>query len=280
MSEGRQHYKNLISDYPVLSREEVDKLYEQMSYGGEALRKLAREKMIHHNLRLVIKIVYRYRLSEDAYDDAIQEGNQGLMRAVDKFDPSMGYAFSTYADRWIRYRISQYVSSLYSPAHVPADMQKLNSKVKRAQLELARQHEESQISAKMISDYLDVPVSDVERSLSLSQSAVQMDAPLGGDGGLVGDFYTYAGEDDELSRVETEILTNQVKERILSISEGRERDMVCRAYGIGCEDQTYKEIGESYHLTRERVRQIVEGIVNRAKALVVSESTQALKIAV
>ncbi len=105
---SRHIYHQNLSRYPTLSREEVADLYQIMDSGDEAQRSWAKETMIKHNLRLVLKVANRWRLDHSTFEDAVQEGNRGLIRAVEKFDPSLSFAFSTYAERWIRFRVERY----------------------------------------------------------------------------------------------------------------------------------------------------------------------------
>lgn len=256
MSEGRQHYHNAINRFEPLSREEVTTLYELIDHGSDFEQQWARNKMIEHNLRLVVKVVSTYRLDDDIIEDAIQEGNQGLMRAVDKFDPSTGFAFSTYATNWIRYRVSFYLREHAHVVKIPVDTQKANSKVVMAQRELSSRMDESDITSSVLAEHLGMSVEEVETSLSLVQPKVYLDAQLRSDG-TGGNHYEYYGDKvDYEATLEKSIQYEQAVERINGLHP-KERDMLCRYYGINCKEQNYREIAEAHGLTRQRVEQIV-----------------------
>lgn len=254
---SRHIYHQNLSKYPTLSREEVADLYQIMDSGDEAQRSWAKETMIKHNLRLVLKVVNRWRLDHSTFEDAVQEGNRGLIRAVEKFDPSLGFAFSTYAERWIRFRVERYLGEQFQIVDVPVEMQKLGSKMKHTRERLLRTLDESEVTVERLAREMGEKVSDVRRAFSISQSQVCLDAQLTSDEGS--DHHHFYGDDGhEVESTEKSILMQQVVKRIGELP-AQQRDMIMRHYGLdGQREETLQEIGDTYGLTRERIRQLIK----------------------
>lgn len=255
--DATQLYLNEIGFSPLLSAE------EEVYFGRLALKGdiPARQRMIESNLRLVVKISRRYINRGLSLLDLIEEGNLGLIRAVEKFDPERGFRFSTYATWWIRQTIERAIMNQTRTIRLPIHVVKELNVYLRAARELAQQldHEPT---PEEIAEHVGKPVSDVEKMLALNERVGSIDIPLGGDNekSLV---ETIADEDslDPEQRLQDDNITGNLNKWLDMLPE-KHADVLSRRFGLrGHEMATLEEVGREIGLTRERVRQIqVEGL--------------------
>lgn len=250
--DATQMYLNEIGFSPLLSAEE-EVHYARLALQGD---EMGRRRMIESNLRLVVKISRRYVNRGLSLLDLIEEGNLGLIRAVEKFDPERGFRFSTYATWWIRQTIERAIMNQTRTIRLPIHVVKELNVYLRAARELA-QKLDHEPTAEDIADLLDKPVADVKRMLKLNERVTSVDTPLGpsSDKSILD---TIADErmDDPGTELQKDDIQNNLSQWIEELPE-KQREVLSRRFGLrGYEPSTLEDVGREIGLTRERVRQI------------------------
>ncbi|GAA3716933.1 RNA polymerase sigma factor RpoS [Oceanisphaera sediminis] len=262
-----QLYLGEIGFSPLLTAEE-EVLYSRRALRGDLI---ARKRMIESNLRLVVKISRRYNNRGLALLDLIEEGNLGLIRAVEKFDPERGFRFSTYATWWIRQTIERAIMNQTRTIRLPIHVVKELNVYLRTARELAHRldHEPT---AEEIADALDKPVADVSRMLKLNEKISSVDTPIGGDGDKA--LLDVITDENDLDP-ETEIQDDDIRlslVRWLEELNPKQREVLARRFGLlGYEASTLEDVGREIGLTRERVRQIQVEALRRLKEVLTQQ---------
>ena len=261
--DATQLYLNEIGYSPLLTADE-EKHYARLARSGNDE---GRKRMIESNLRLVVKISRRYINRGLTLLDLIEEGNLGLIRAVEKFDPERGFRFSTYATWWIRQTIERAIMNQTRTIRLPIHVVKELNVYLRAARELTQQldHEPS---ADEIASMLDKPVSEVKRMLGLNERVTSVDTPLGpeSDKSLLDTIAdTHVSDPSQL------LQESDIKDSIgIWLGELTEKqcEVVSRRFGLrGYETSTLEEVGREIGLTRERVRQIQVEALKRLRVI-------------
>ena len=247
-----QIYLNEIGSTPLLTAAEEVFVARASLAGDEA----ARHRMINSNLRLVVMIAKRYTNRGLPLLDLIEEGNLGLMRAVEKFDPERGFRFSTYATWWIRQSIERALMNQGRTIRLPIHIQKDINTVVRCTREL-RSSLRREPSTSEIADVLDRDPGEVSKLLKLSEKITSVDNQLSNDTerSLVDTVSSHV-EDNPLSLVDDEKVEGCLEEWLDDLPD-RQREILARRFGLmGYDASTLEAVGEEVGLTRERVRQI------------------------
>ena len=260
-------YLNEIGFSPLLTAEE-EVYYSRLAQKGD---ESGRRRMIESNLRLVVKIARRYINRGLALLDLIEEGNLGLIRAVEKFDPERGFRFSTYATWWIRQTIERAIMNQTRTIRLPIHVVKeLNSYLHAARrLAQSLDHEPN---AEEIAEMLDKPLTDVKRLLKLNERVTSVDVPVGKDSDkLVIDAIPDENITDPSDLLQDEDVLVNLETWIGQLSQ-KQREVVERRFGLhGYKISTLEEVGNEIGVTRERVRQIQMDALKRLREILESE---------
>lgn len=261
--DATQLYLNEIGYSPLLSADE-EKYYARQARSGD---ESGRQRMIESNLRLVVKISRRYINRGLTLLDLIEEGNLGLIRAVEKFDPDLGFRFSTYATWWIRQTIERAIMNQTRTIRLPIHVVKELNIYLRAARELT-QKLDHEPAAEEIAELLDRPVDDVKRMLGLNERVISMDTPVGvdSDSSMV-DMIADVHEGDPSQLLQDSDIKDNIAIWLEELSE-KQREVVSRRFGLrGFESSTLEEVGREIGLTRERVRQIQVEALKRLRTI-------------
>ncbi len=248
-------YLREIGKIPLLNAEEEMELAQRVIQGD----KRAKDKMAEANMRLVVSIAKRYSGRGLDFLDLIQEGNTGLLRAVEKFDPDKGFKFSTYATWWIRQAITRAIADQARTIRIPVHMVETINKLLRTQRRMT-QELNREPTIEELSKELDMEPEKIEYVMKIKQDISSLDAGVGRDGdeedSVLGDFIE---DEDTVSPEESatnQLLKEQVNDVLSSLSD-REQKIVRMRFGLdNGKSHTLEEVGQEFAVTRERIRQI------------------------
>lgn len=254
-------YLAQIGEYPLLTREEERELAERKCAGDE----VAKNRLINANLRLVVSIAKKYTGQGLPILDLIQEGNIGLMRGVEKFDPSRGFKLSTYATWWIRQAITRAISdqsrTIRIPVHVTEQISKMTKAERGLTVALGRTPSIEEIAAEA-----KMKLENVKEILQIRQDTMSLDTPIGDeDDSCVGDMLS----DPEAMSAEETIMANALGDQLgmcMECLDEREKSVLVMRYGL--DDgvpKTLGEVGEVYGVSRERIRQIENSALRKLR---------------
>ena len=248
-------YLREIGKIPLLTPEEEADLAQRIVKGD----KKAKDKMVESNMRLVVSIAKRYGGRGLDFLDLIQEGNTGLLRAVEKFDPDKGFKFSTYATWWVRQAITRAIADQARTIRIPVHMVETINKVLRTTRKLTSELNREPTNEE-IAKALDMEPEKVDYVMRIKQDIASLDASVGREGddedSVLGDFVEDEERDSPEDSAANQILKEQLSEIIATLTD-REQKIIRLRFGIGGgRPHTLEEVGNEFDVTRERIRQI------------------------
>ena len=257
-------YLREASEIPLLTKEEETGLAKRIEQGD----KVAKDRMAQSNLRLVISIAKNYFTQEMDLLDLIQEGNAGLIRAVEKFDYRKGYKFSTYATWWIRQAITRAIANQDRTIRIPVHMIEKINKMVRTERNLLRKTGKEPNEEELALE-LGIQPEEVEDIRKIAQRTTSLATPIGEEQDAeLGDFIENASSPDPADVVSSIIATESL-DKVLKAMDKRERMVVELRFGLkGQHPRTLGEIGSRFNVSRERIRQIEAKALEHIKAAV------------
>jgi RNA polymerase primary sigma factor len=258
---GHQLYMQEIGKTPLLTREEENKLASQLKRGNKA----ARERMIKANLRLVVKIAYDYANLGLPLLDLINEGNIGLMKAVERFNPKKGAKLSTYAALWIKQSIRRALSNqsktIRLPVHVVDQVHKLHRVSVKLTETFGREPTDDELAVQ-----LGVSPTKAARLRTYGANPISLDAPIGDDDdNRFGDIVEDERASTPYEMLRTKTARQEIRQHVRHLAP-REAEIITLRYGLdGQEPWTLDKVGKKFKVTRERVRQIQEASLNKLR---------------
>ena len=247
-------YLKEIGRVPLLTADEETDLARRLADNPHD--EAARTRLAEANLRLVVSIAKKYVGRGMQFLDLIQEGNMGLLKAVDKFDYTKGFKFSTYATWWIRQSITRAIADQARTIRIPVHMVETITRVKKASSQLLHLNGKDP-SEEEIADFLDMPLEKVREVMRIAQEPVSLETPIGEEeDSHLGDFIPDNAAESPTDAASNTMLKEQLNEVLATLTQ-READVLRMRYGLDNEPpRTLEDVGKAFNVTRERIRQI------------------------
>jgi len=245
-------YLKQMAQVPLLTREQEVEIFKRIENGDSN----AESEIVEANLRLVVSIAKKYINRGVSFLDLIQEGNMGLMKAVERFEYRRGYKFSTYATWWIRQGITRSVANQSRTVRIPIHMISTISKVIRIQKQLVQEYGREATPAE-IAEEINLPMDRVRDVLKMAQQPISLHSPIGDSGNAsFGDLIEDKSAENPMEEASSSVLKDKISE-VLSTLTDREREVLEQRFGLkDGYSRTLEDVGSQFGLTRERIRQI------------------------
>lgn len=259
---GLQTYLKQIRSIPLLTANEEKELANEIAKGN----KIAREKMISANLRLVVMAAKHYVAKTSiSFEDLIQEGNAGLIRAVESFNPELGYRFSTYAMYWIKQAISRAILNTAKTIRIPIHMLELKSKYNKVQAEYYDKNGKEPSTSEM-AKILGISAKKVKEVEELIKDPISLNTSLNDeDDGTIEDLVADPNQDKPDDRIDNELLAKELSSLIKTL-DAREEEIIIARYGLNqTQPKTLDQLGKEYGLSKERIRQIEQAALRKLR---------------
>lgn len=262
--DGLGLYLKLIGEQPLLTAEEEVKLGTMIQNGTPEEQEYAKAEMVSRNLRYVVSVARRYVATGMSFDDLIQEGNLGLIKATEKYDPTSGNRFTTYATWWIRQSITRAIADKARNIRLPVHMSEKLRKLRMLQSEYEK--EGKPVDKQAIAAAMEMEESQLEALMEITFDTVSMDTPVGEENdATLSDFIPDSRFGNPEETAMENDLANSVKVMISCLTD-RERQVIEARFGLnGKRAKTLKEVGNSMGVTRERIRQIEAKAIRKMK---------------
>ena len=255
--ESLDKYLVEISRIPMITADEEVQLAQSIHNGGENAAK-AKERLVTSNLRFVVSVAKQYQHQGVPLIDLINEGNIGLITAVEKFDETRGFKFISYAIWWIRQSILQSIAEYSNIVRRPQSQIALSNKIKNATNEFVQKNQR-QPSAEELSEIISLEIDKIEKAIQGDAHVSSIDVPVTDDESItMADTLASSSEYNTDRQVDYESMCSDLMQVLCTVLNDRERKIVIQSYGIGCQERGLEDIGNDMGLSRERVRQIRE----------------------
>jgi len=254
-------YLKQMAQVPLLTREQEVEIFKRIEAAEineddsqDAIK--AKKEMIEANLRLVVSIAKKYINRGVSFLDLIQEGNMGLMKAVEKFEYRRGYKFSTYATWWVRQGITRSIANQSRTIRIPVHMIDTISRVMRVQKQLVQEYGR-EATPDEVAEEINLPIGRVREVLKMAQQPISLHSPIGdSDNASFGDLIEDKSAENPMEEASSSILKDRISEVLDTLTE-REREVLEQRFGLkDGYSRTLEEVGTQFELTRERIRQI------------------------
>ena len=256
-SESLNNYLVEIGRIPMISIDEETQLARMIKKGGKEGER-AKDKLVRANLRFVVSVAKQYQHKGLSLTDLIDEGNIGLVKAADKFDETRGFKFISYAVWWIRQSIMQALAEQSRMVRLPLNqvgaLSKINSEISNFEQKFQRKP-----SADELAELTDINIDKIDKAMKADNHEMSIDAPFSDDDdNSMADMLSSDDDTRTDKRADEESMNYDIDSILNQVLRPREISIIKKSFGIGCAQQGLEEIGESYGLSRERVRQIRE----------------------